>query len=59
MAETEKKHGSRAASPTVMDRSRYLVQDHCLHDSMRYYHLEDLVEAVNRMLERYDDYLVS
>lgn len=26
--------------------------DRCLRDRVRYYHLEDLVEAVNRMLER-------
>lgn len=33
--------------------------DQCLRDRVRYYHLEDLVEAVNRMLERYDFYPVS
>ena len=41
-----------------MEWSRYLVLDRCLRDQHRYYHLEDLVDAVNRMLERYDFYPV-
>ena len=45
MTETEKKHRSRAASPTVMELTRHLVLDCCLRDRMRYYHQEDLVEA--------------
>lgn len=52
ITETEKKHRSRTASPTVIEWSRYLMLDRCLRDRVRYYHLEDLVEAVNRMLER-------
>lgn len=31
----------------------------CLHDRMRYYHFEDLVEVVRRKLERYEFYPVS
>lgn len=42
-----------------MEWSRYLVLDKCLRDRVHYYHLEDLVEAVNKMLERYDFYPVS
>lgn len=33
--------------------------DYCLHDRMRYYHFEDLVEVVSRMLERYEFYPLS
>ncbi len=59
MTETEKKHRNRAAPPTVMEWSRYLVLDRCLCDRIRYYHFEDLVESVKRMLERYDFYPVG
>lgn len=52
MTETEKKNRSRAASQTGIEWSRYMVLDRCLRDRVRYYHLEDLVEEVNRMLER-------
>lgn len=52
ITETEKKHRSRTALPTVIERSQYLMQDCCLRDRVRYYHLEDLVEEVNRMLVR-------
>lgn len=31
----------------------------CLHDRMRYYYFEDLVEVVRRKLERYEFYPVS
>lgn len=52
ITETEKKHRSRTALPTVIERSQYLMLDCCLRDRVRYYHLEDLVEEVNRMLVR-------
>lgn len=57
MADEKKKN--RSVEPTVMEWSRYLVLDRCLRDQHRYYHMEDLVKAVNRMLERYDFYPVS
>ena len=57
MADEKKKN--RSVEPTVMEWSRYLVLDKCLRDQHRYYHMEDLVKAVNRMLERYDFYPVS
>ena len=57
MADEKKKN--RSVEPTVMEWSRYLVLDKCLRDQHRYYHMEDLVRAVNRMLERYDFYPVS
>jgi predicted DNA-binding transcriptional regulator YafY len=57
MAGEKKKN--RSVEPTVMEWSRYLVLDRCLRDKHRYYHMEDLVKAVNRMLERYDFYPVS
>ena len=50
---------NRAVQPTVLEWSRYLVLDQCLRDRNRYYYLEDLVEAVNKMLRRYDFYEVS
>ena len=53
------KRKNRAVQPTVLEWSRYLVLDQCLRDRNRYYYLEDLVEAVNRMLRRYDFYEVS
>ena len=43
----------------VMEWSRYLVLDRCLCDRMRDYHREDIVEAVNRILKRYDFYPLS
>ena len=52
MADEKKKN--RSVEPTVMEWSRYLVLDKCLRNRNRYYHLEDLVDAVNSMLERYD-----
>lgn len=57
MAQEKKK--SRSVEPTVMEWSRYLVLDRCLRDRNRYYHIEDLVDKVNEMLERYDFYPVS
>lgn len=51
MAEKRK---NRSVQPTVLEWSRYLVLDQCLRDQLHYYHMEDLVEKVNRMLERYD-----
>ena len=57
MADEKRKH--RAVQPTAMEWSRYLVLDKCLRNRNRYYHLEDLVDAVNDMLERYDFYPVS
>ena len=57
MADEKRKH--REVGPTVMEWSRYLVLDKCLRDQHRYYHLEDLVTAVNKMLKRYDFYEVS
>ena len=57
MADEKKKN--RSVEPTVMEWSRYLVLDKCLRNRNRYYHLEDLVDAVNDMLERYDFYPVS
>ena len=53
------KRKNRAVQPTVLEWSRYLVLDQCLRDRNRYYYLEDLVEAVNKMLRRYDFYEVS
>ena len=52
--EEKKKKKSRATQPTVLEWSRYLELDRCLRDRMRRYRKEDLVEAVNRKLERYD-----
>ena len=57
MADEKRKH--RSAQPTALEWSRYLVLDRCLRDRNRYYHLEDLVDKVNEMLERYDFYPVS
>ena len=57
MPDEKRKH--RAVQPTALEWSRYLVLDRCLRNRNRYYHLEDLVDAVNRMLERYDFYPVS
>lgn len=56
MAEKKK---NREVQPTVLEWSRYLVLDQCLRDRRRYYHMENLVAAVNRMLERYDFDTVS
>lgn len=53
MAE-DKKRKNRSVEPTVLEWSRYLVLDKCLRDQHRYYHMEDLVTAVNKMLVRYD-----
>lgn len=53
MAE-DRKRKNRTVEPTVLEWSRYLVLDKCLRDQHRYYHMEDLVTAVNKMLERYD-----
>lgn len=53
MAE-DKKRKNRSVEPTVLEWSRYLVLDKCLRDQHRYYHMDDLVTAVNKMLERYD-----
>jgi len=53
------KRNHREVQPTVLEWSRYLVLDQCLRDQNLYYHLEDLVKAVNRMLKRYDFYEVS
>lgn len=50
MADEKKK--SREVQPTVLEWSRYLVLDKCLRDQHRNYYKEDLVKAVNRMLER-------
>ncbi len=55
----EEKRKSREKSPTALECSRYLVLDKCLRDRVHYYHLEDLVNAVNKMLDRYDFYPVS
>ena len=55
----EKKRKSRECTPTTLEWGRYLVLDKCLRDQHRYYHMEDLVTTVNRMLERYDFYPVS
>ena len=52
--EEKKKKKSREVQPTVLEWSRYLVLDKCLRDQHRNYYKEDLVKAVNRMLERYD-----
>ena len=52
--EAEKKKKNRSVEPTVLEWSRYLVLDKCLRDQHRYYHMEDLVTAVNKMLVRYD-----
>ena len=38
----------------MLEWSRYLVLDKCLRDQHRNYYMEDLLEKVNRMLERYD-----
>ena len=48
MADEKRKH--RTVQPTALEWSRYLVLDKCLRDQHRYYHMEDLVKAVNRML---------
>lgn len=50
--ETKKKN--RAVEPTVLEWSRYLVLDRCLRDQHNFYYKADLLNAVNRMLERYD-----
>ena len=57
--EEKKVKKSRAFQPTVLEWSRYLVLDDCLRDQHRYYYKEDLLKAVNRMLERYDFMPVS
>ena len=53
------KRKNRAVEPTTLEWSRYLVLDQCLRDRHNYYHMENLVEAVNRVLERYDFYPVT
>lgn len=50
----KKKRNNRETQPTILEWSRYLVLDKCLRDQHHYYHLKDLVDKVNRMLERYD-----
>jgi predicted DNA-binding transcriptional regulator YafY len=53
MATEDKKKKSREVQPTVLEWSRYLVLDKCLRDQHKFYYKDDLVKAVNRMLERY------
>lgn len=55
MVEQEKKvmKKSRMFQPTVLEWSRYLVLDECLRDQNTFYKKEDLLNAVNRKLERH------
>lgn len=54
MEEKKVSKKSRIFQPTVLEWSRYLVLDECLRDQHRCYYKEDLLKAVNRMLERCD-----
>ena len=46
MADERKKN--RSVEPTAMEWSRYLVQDKCLRDQHRYYHMEEPGEGRER-----------